>query len=125
MLAETTAAATLRDVHGGFPRDVFEGTKDVRPWIAGAARGRVLSGSSLADVATTAAACAKVHALIHAPNDEALEPLRRLAAPLVAVPEELERDIRRCVMIPGGNFLVDASEKLAAIRAERRETERS
>ena len=125
LLAETTAAATLRDVHGGFPRDVFEGTKDVRPWIAGAARGRVLSGSSLADVATTAAACAKVHALIHAPNDEALEPLRRLAAPLVAVPEELEREIRRCVMIPGGNVLDDASEKLAAIRAERRETERT
>ena len=124
LLAETTAAATLRDVHGGFPRDVFEGTKDVRPWIAGAARGRVLSGSSLADVATTAAACAKVHALIHAPNDEALEPLRRLAAPLVAVPEELEREIRRCVMIPGGNVLDDASDELAAIRAERRETER-
>ena len=125
LLAETTAAATLRDVHGGFPRDVFEGTKDVRPWIAGAARGRVLSGSSLADVATTAAACAKVHALIHAPNDEALEPLRRLAAPLVAVPEELEREIRRCVMIPGGNVLDDASDELAAIRAERRETERT
>ena len=50
LLAGTTAAATLRDKHGGFPRDVFEGTKDVRPWIAGAARGRVLSGSSLADV---------------------------------------------------------------------------
>ena len=124
LLAETTAAATLRDVHGGFPRDVFEGTKDVRPWIAGAARGRVLSGSSLADVATTAAACAKVHALIHAPNDEALEPLRRLAAPLVGVPETLEREIRRCVMIPGGNVLDDASDTLAAIRAERRETER-
>ena len=124
LLAGTTAAATLRDKHGGFPRDVFEGTKDVRPWIAGAARGRVLSGSSLADVATTAAACAKVHALIHAPDDDALEPLRRLAAPLVAIPEELEHEIRRCVAVPGGNVLDDASEKLASIRAERRETER-
>ena len=90
----------------------------------GSGEGRVLSGSSLADVATTAAACAKVHALIHAPNDEALEPLRRLAAPLVGVPETLEREIRRCVMIPGGNVLDDASDTLAAIRAERRETER-
>ena len=124
LLAGTTAAATLRDKHGGFPRDVFEGTKDVRPWIAGAARGRVLSGSSLADVATTAAACAKVHALIHAPDDDALEPLRRLAAPLIAIPEELEHEIRRCVAVPGGNVLDDASEKLASIRVERRETER-
>ena len=35
---------------------MFEGTRDIRAFIAGANNGRVLNGSSLADVATTAEA---------------------------------------------------------------------
>ena len=54
MLAETTAAATLRSSSRGFAAEVFEGTRDIRAFIAGANNGRVLNGSSLADVATTA-----------------------------------------------------------------------
>lgn len=125
LLAETTAAATLR-ARGGLPREVFEGTRDIRAFVAGAARGRVLSGSSLADIATTVAACAAV--LRHVSDDHAddvAEPLRRLARPLARIPTHLEPEIRRCVLIPGGNLLDDASPALASIRAERRETEKT
>ena len=135
LLAETTAAATLR-ARGGFPREVFEGTRDIRAFVAGAARGRVLSGSSLADIATTVAACAAVlrHVSDDVPEDASADadasassaaPLRRLAQPLARIPDHLEPEIRRCVLIPGGSLLDDASPALASIRAERRETEKT
>ena len=45
--------------------------------------------------------------------------------PLARIPTHLEPEIRRCVLIPGGNLLDDASPALASIRAERRETEKT
>ena len=138
LLAETTAAVRLRRA-GGFRRDVFEGTRDIRAFVAGARRGRVLSGSSLADIATTCAACAAVWDSIDGatdperrPGEDALDedarilaPLRDLAAPLASIPEAIAPEIRRCLVIPGGNVADEASESLRAIREERRETERT
>lgn len=128
LLAETSAAAALR-AKGRFPREAFEGTRDIRPWVMGAARGRVLSGGSLADIATTSAAAKAVGAEVRAAATEteaetrALASLRELAAPLGSIPETLEPEIRRCIAVPGGTVRDDASEKLREIREERRETE--
>ena len=61
LLAETTAAAALKRA-GRLQREAFEGTRDIRPWVLGARRGRVLSGGSLADIATTSAAAGTVRA---------------------------------------------------------------
>jgi DNA mismatch repair protein MutS2 len=146
LLAETTAAVALRCSARGFARDVFEGARDVRSYIAGAALGRVLNGSALADIATTAAACVRVHR--HVTDDQAgcddggdgkdnkihlggggddeasgTCPLTRLGEPLAAIPAGLAPEIRRCLAIPGGAVLDHASPALAAVRAERRDVE--
>jgi DNA mismatch repair protein MutS2 len=109
LLAETTAAATLQRSVTGFAREVFEGTRDVRAFVVGANNGRVLNGSSLADVATTAAACTRVHSHVSETNDADdddadayLAPLRALAEPLADIPPGLEPEIRRCLALPGG-----------------------
>ena len=129
LLAETSAAAALK-AEGRLHREAFEGTRDIRPWVLGAKSGRVLSGGSLADIATTSAAAKTVGAEVGAASAtetestmRALESLRDLAAPLGSIPETLEPEIRRCVAVPGGTVRDDASEKLREIRAERRETE--
>ena len=114
LLAETTAAAALKRA-GRLQREAFEGTRDIRPWVLGARRGRVLSGGSLADIATTSAAAGTVRAeLGAAPRTEngdagdagdalaaeTLESLRDLAEPLESIPATLEPEIRRCVAVP-------------------------
>ena len=118
-------------------KEIFEGTKDVRAFVTGAANGRVLSGASLADIATTAAACTRIHAHINNSNtmndgggdgsgdgsgdgDDAMAPLKALATPLASIPGALEPEIRRCIAIPGGGVMDAASPALAAVRAERR-----
>jgi DNA mismatch repair protein MutS2 len=137
LLAETTAAAALKRA-GRLQREAFEGTRDIRPWVLGARRGRVLSGGSLADIATTSAAAGTVRAeLGAAPRTEngdagdagdalaaeTLESLRDLAEPLESIPATLEPEIRRCVAVPGGTVRDDASDTLREIREARRETE--
>ena len=134
LLAETTAAAALKRA-GRLQREAFEGTRDIRPWVLGARRGRVLSGGSLADIATTSAAAGTVRAeLGAAPRTEngddgdalaaeTLESLRDLAEPLESIPATLEFEIRRCVAVPGGTVRDDASDTLREIREARRATE--
>ena len=103
--------------------------------MLGARRGRVLSGGSLADIATTSAAAGTVRAeLGAAPRTEngddgdalaaeTLESLRDLAEPLESIPATLEFEIRRCVAVPGGTVRDDASDTLREIREARRATE--
>ena len=124
LLRETSATAELRET-GRFPREVFEGTRDIRPWVLGATRGRVLSGASLADIATTAnAANAIWNAIDGSTGDEkSMSSLTELALPLTRIDSTLEPEIARCIAVPGGNVKDDASEKLKTIRSERRETE--
>ena len=134
LLAETTAAAALKRA-GRLQREAFEGTRDIRPWVLGARRGRVLSGGSLADIATTSAAAGTVRAeLGAAPRTEngddgdalaaeTLESLRDLAEPLESIPATLEFEIRRCIAVPGGTVRDDASDTLREIREARRATE--
>jgi len=123
LLDETSAAAAALAT-GRVTKEMFEGCRDVRMFVRGAAAGQVLNGSSLEDVATTAGACTRIYRLFNdyadADADAAMAPLRTLAAPLNAVPLELEPEIRRCILIPGGAILDAASPTLAAVRAERR-----
>ena len=51
LLDETTAAANCR-----LESALFEGVHDIRVALSGAVQGKILSGSSLADVAATIAA---------------------------------------------------------------------
>jgi len=131
-LSETTACVAACDA-GALPTSVFEGTKDVRAFIRGAASGKTLSGASLADIASTMTAAARVWAsvesLVATTSDAdaaaaAFAPLVSLASPLASTPRDVETEIRRCVAVPGGNVLDDASDALRAIRDARRDAER-
>ena len=126
LLDETSGAAALRE-SGSFPREVFVGTRDIRPWVLGATRGRVLSGASLADIATTVNAGNVVWRAICGSTVEqkdektdTLASLKRLAIPLTLLDTALEPEIGRCVTVPGGNVKDEASDLLGKIREERR-----
>ena len=116
---------------GRLQREAFEGTRDIRP---GRATGRVLSGGSLADIATTTPPRTGVRAELGAAPARKRRRRRRarggdagslrdLAEPLESIPATLEFEIRRCVAVPGGTVRDDASDTLREIREARRATE--
>ena len=116
-------AACVRDDGGGavFDADDFEGARDVRVAVEGARRGTTLSGTSLGELGSTGRAQRRLGDTLARRGGDG-EALRDIGEALRGTPRALMEAIERCVGVPGGEVLDDASETLAAIRAEQRAT---
>ena len=117
-------AACVRDDGSGeamFGRDDFDGARDARVAIEGARRGTTLSGTSLGELGSTGRAQRRLGEKLAARRG-GKEALREIEEALRATPRALMDAIERCVGVPGGEVLDEASETLAAIRAEQRAT---
>ncbi len=117
-------AACVRDDGSGeamFGRDDFDGARDARVAVEGARRGTTLSGTSLGELGSTGRAQRRLGEKLAARRG-GKEALREIEEALRATPRALMDAIERCVGVPGGEVLDDASETLVAIRAEQRAT---
>ena len=85
--------------------------------VEGARRGTTLAASALGDVGATCGTQRRLGATLRARGDEAL---RDIEEALMRTPSEVVEAIERCVSVPGGEMLDDASETLATIRGEQR-----
>ena len=126
----TTLAATADEAHARLARaraclgrgknlsdDAFDGARDVGMAVEGARRGTTLAASALGDVGATCGTQRRLGATLRARGDEAL---RDIEEALMRTPSEVVEAIERCVSVPGGEMLDDASETLATIRGEQR-----
>lgn len=112
LMARTTAALRC-----GFTANDFEGARDARLAVRGAMKGSVLSGYSLAELHSTCSAQTRLGNKLRDVGEPAFGGFERA---LCATPGVLVGEIERCVSLPGGKVLDDASEALRAIRDEQR-----